>query len=387
MPDVDVMSDMDILFTQARLHTVADTADIPGRTGARHVVVVTPGRNFLSVPIPDPESVPCDPDKLVKEILHSNKPLNIVVVAYTQFEALVDKGGVWSGEKINRSIPFLGFLIAFAYTGHTVVVFEGHRSAFEAGVRNCDVLLIDSAMLPFLENNWATVAFSVMAEDAHIFIHDRESYSLMPVTKAKNEARWSYNEPDGEGSYANCLLTVMTSAPKMPVCIIAGSPLPDLSQINTDSSQLERISCLPFKYEQLDADRVMDILLRPAGRGLLGVFTKTRTLRGRLVTSSGERLDVLFELTESRSKNGKRQLLVERRATDSGAMNNDRRMVRILMWISLSLGFCIYVGSVFFDLSDAASDSQQSMWAHIIKIGGMLVMALYLKGLKNTYRN
>jgi len=41
----------------------------------------------------------------------------------------------------------------------------------------------------------------------------------------------------------------------------------------------------------------------------------------------------------------------------------------------------------FFYQSAAASDSQQAMWAHILKTGGVLVLALSLIVLNKTYRN
>lgn len=310
MPDVDVMANMDLLFAKARAYSVEDSS---GRVGARHAVVVTPGRNFLSVPLLDPERAPADPVKLAKDVLRSERPLNVTVVAYTKLDALMDKGGKLSAEGMNRSIPFLGYLMAFAYAGHTVVVFEGHPSAFEPGVRNADVLLIDSAMLPFLQKDWATVAFAVMAEGGHILVHDRKSYSLLPVARSKNESGWRYTEPDGEGSYANSLLTAMTRGPKKPVRIVAGRPLPDLAQIATDAGDSDWVSSLPFKYDQLDADQVIEVIVRPAGRGVFGFFTGVRTLRGKLVTSTGERKDVSFKLIESRTQDGKRQLLIERR--------------------------------------------------------------------------
>jgi hypothetical protein len=69
-------------------------------------------------------------------------PLKISVISYTFIEALTTE--------IDKAIPFRGFLISWAYLGHSVIVFEGHPSAFESGVRDCDVLLIDSGMLPFI---------------------------------------------------------------------------------------------------------------------------------------------------------------------------------------------------------------------------------------------
>ena len=313
MPGVDVLSDMDALFATARAQTAAANTGTARRVGARHVVVITPGRILLTVPMLDPDHAPADPVKHAKSVLRSEHPLSIAVVAYTKLEAIMEKGGHPSVQEMNRSIPFLGHLIAYAYAGHTIVVFEGHRSAFEAGVRNSDVLIIDSVMLPFLQKDWATVAFRAMGRGARIFIHDRKRYTLLPVAKAKSESGWQYTEHDGEASYANCLLTTMTKAPKRSVRIVAGSPLPDLAQIATDAGELEWVSTLPFKYDQLDAEQVMEILLRLAKRGLLDIFAGSLTVKAKMAISGSELRDVSFKLTENRSNGGKRQLVVERR--------------------------------------------------------------------------
>lgn len=63
---------------------------------------------------------------------------------------------------MTRAIPFRGYLLAWATAGHNVIVFEGHPTAFESGVRNADVLLMDSGMLPFVQFNWVEAAQRVM---------------------------------------------------------------------------------------------------------------------------------------------------------------------------------------------------------------------------------
>jgi hypothetical protein len=168
-------------------------------------------------------------------------------------------------------------------------------------------------MLPFLQKDWAMVAFGAMSKGARIFIHDRNSYALRPIARAKSASGWQYTEPDGEASYANCLLTTMAKAPKRSVRIVAGSPLPDLAQIATDPGELEWISTLPFKYDQLDAEQVMEVLVRPARPDLLGILTRSQTLKAKLVISGGESRDVSFKLTESRSNDGRKQLDIEPR--------------------------------------------------------------------------
>jgi hypothetical protein len=123
MPAVDVLSNMDAVFAKAREQSAA----------GRQVVVVPPGRILMSAPGPAPGNpLLKKAAEHAKSVLHSNPPLNISVVAYTKLEALLqDK--VNPTRSVNICIPFFGHLISFAYAGHTLVVFEGHRSAFEAG--------------------------------------------------------------------------------------------------------------------------------------------------------------------------------------------------------------------------------------------------------------
>jgi hypothetical protein len=78
---------------------------------------------------------------------------------------------------ISKAIPFFGMLLGFAYIGHAVWVFEGHSSALGHGCRNADVLLVDGAMVPFLQLDWQTVASRVMRRP-EIYVHDRQTFRL-----------------------------------------------------------------------------------------------------------------------------------------------------------------------------------------------------------------
>jgi len=131
MPEVDVPPDMPGLFTKARIEIASGDE--------RRVGIVTPGRMILLLPAPRPGSIPKEFVTQVSQLLPSAKPLNITFVGYTQLDVLMkDKA---------KCIPQLGQLLGFAYLGHNVVVFEGHPSAFEYPLRDCDVLMIDSGML------------------------------------------------------------------------------------------------------------------------------------------------------------------------------------------------------------------------------------------------
>jgi hypothetical protein len=263
----------------------------------------------MPIPGPPAEAVSAEMLASLRGIIPPQPRQAITAIAFND----VVKQGALTPRQMTSLIPFLGHLMGMAFDGHTVVVFEGHPSAFEAGVRNSDVLIIDSAMLPFLQKNWGTVAFGAMREGARILIHHRKSYSLLPVARAKTESGWRYTEPDGEASYANCLLTTMAKAPKRAVHIAAGSPLPDLAQIATDPGELEWISTLPFKYGQLDADQIIETLVRLARPDLPGSFGRSLTLTAKLATSGGQLRDMSFKLTEGRTSDGTRQLDIEPR--------------------------------------------------------------------------
>jgi hypothetical protein len=56
-------------------------------------------------------------------------------------------------------------------------VFEGHPSALAAGCREADVLIVDGAMVPYLQADWTAVASSAMKRP-EIYVHDRATYSL-----------------------------------------------------------------------------------------------------------------------------------------------------------------------------------------------------------------
>ena len=73
-------------------------------------------------------------------------------------------------------------LMGLTYIGHAVWVFEGHPSAFVAGCRHADVLIVDSSMLGGLEDGWEDRAAAVM-RNANILVHDRSTFQLRILHK------------------------------------------------------------------------------------------------------------------------------------------------------------------------------------------------------------
>lgn len=260
MPEVDVRPNMAEFFAKVRTE-VANASAAQGLAPNQHRIgIVTPGRMVLFVPAPRPGTVAAEHVALAKRLIPSDKPLNIAAIGYTQIEPL--------NEDQAKCLPFLGQLLGLAYVGHRIVVFEGHPSAFEPALQASDVLLIDSGMLPFLQKDWAEVAWRVMAPGSRILVHDRKTRVLRPVVRSKNAPGWRYGEPDGEASYINCLLTTLAKRTPLAIEVIAGQPVPDLATLTADPLQLAWIAELPFRYEALSAEKVIAIALK------LGKWTK-----------------------------------------------------------------------------------------------------------------
>ncbi len=304
MPGVDLFSDMDAIFNEARRALLTgDRSSEKNESGQRAIAIVTPGRLTMFVQCPPPGSMLSKDVAPMTKLMPPETPLNISVVSYTFLEALMsDKP---------RCLPFLGYLVAWGYIGHNVVVFEGHSSAFESGVRNCDVLLVDSGMLPFLQADWVEVAYRVMRPDAKIFVHARETFTLMPVAKSGNAQGWQYSEHDGEGNYVNCLLTTLAKGTCPSAQVTSGRELPNLADLTTNPHELDWIAGLPFKYDKLNADEVIEIITRAAGWRWYHFFKTTGVFHARLATE-GNLKPVSFILTLTKDAEGRRQLRIEK---------------------------------------------------------------------------
>jgi hypothetical protein len=295
MPEVDVRPGMQGFFAKARTEVAAG--------GERRVGIVTPGRMTMMVPAPRPGSIPKEFVAQVSALLPSAKPLNITFVGYTQLEPLMqDKA---------KCIPQFGQLLGFAYIGHSVIVFEGHPSAFEHALAGTDVLMIDSGMLPFLQPDWVDVALRVMRGGAKIMVQDRKTGRLQPVVKSKNAQGWRYGEPDGEASYANSLLAILGKVgATVPVHVVSGKPLPALAQFAITSDQQEWAAELPFNYDALDADKVIAVLERVVKWSTPDNGESRAVLKAQLALGTGQRQAVSFDLRLGKDGDGKRRLEV-----------------------------------------------------------------------------
>jgi hypothetical protein len=156
MPEISSEADFKATMMLARqLASVEHRRDKDGQL-CRRVAIILPNRQnglLESSPVGsmNPKAV-----QQIEKILPSSEPGIVVAIAFTKLDA---PGSV---EQVARAIPFIGFLLGFAYVGHNVVVFEGHSSSLAAGLSEADLAVVDAEMIPFLQKDWLDVAIKVM---------------------------------------------------------------------------------------------------------------------------------------------------------------------------------------------------------------------------------
>ena len=275
MPEVELWRNIEQVFAQARKSAAGD-----GNVTA--VVIVRPDRSLLLFPASSKSAQP--PAKL-PDLIPSGRSCNIVAISNTGFPVGEAGPGVLDA---SQAIPFLGFLFGWAWAGHRVWVFEGHPSALAAGLKESEFLLVDSGMLPFLQPDWMAVARRTMQPGSKIFLHDRAKYQLHLLAASTKPPGWRISEPDGEASYANCLLTTMAKGGAQSVELVPGEAVPDLSALTNNPDELEWIAGLPFRYDLLDAQKVIGILLNAVTKGKVDPSQKEWVLNTKVVAKNHE---------------------------------------------------------------------------------------------------
>lgn len=157
MPQIEPPTDIEERLKKA-WRLASEGPDIATLTaapaGQRYIVVVTPGRATFIQPCPRPGTMDANSLQAIQKIAPPQIPSNIAVIAFTQFEPAMSS--------MSKAIPFLGYVMGLSYIGHNVIVFEGHRSALAAGCREADMVIVDEAMIPHLQEGWMSVVFSAM---------------------------------------------------------------------------------------------------------------------------------------------------------------------------------------------------------------------------------
>jgi hypothetical protein len=171
MPDVEMRADIEATFGKVRQAARGDR-----RRSA--LVILRPDRRYLVMPAMSETPALKHAVLGLQRLVPSTVQRKIAVIAYTVFP----DAGEPNINDVNRSIPFVGMLMGLSYIGHAVWVFEGHETALEAGCRDADVLIVDSAMLPLLAEGWQDTAIRVM-RNANILLHDRGTFQLQILQK------------------------------------------------------------------------------------------------------------------------------------------------------------------------------------------------------------
>jgi hypothetical protein len=90
--------------------------------------------------------------------------------------------------------------------------------------------------------------------------------------------------------------------------------VPELGNLTRDPQQLEWIAGLPFRYDSLDADKVIGIIQRVSKWSPAEGATSLGRLQAQLATEGGKREQVGFQLALSQDAEGKKQLDIEKTA-------------------------------------------------------------------------
>ena len=140
------------------------------------VVVGRDGKNLLLPSIRTTSVLP-EMAAAIEQIIPSTTKRNVAVIGDTSWSASRDP----SLQAASRAIPFWGMLMGFASIGHAVWIFYGSADLLCAGCCDADVLIVDSASLVTLPNDWQAEAARVM-RNSQILVHDRASYRLLLYT-------------------------------------------------------------------------------------------------------------------------------------------------------------------------------------------------------------
>lgn len=111
--------------------------------------------------------------------------------------------------------------------------------------------------------------------------------------------------------YAGTLIRLVLVGPRTSAQLTSGETLPDLADFATTPELSAQVASLPFKHDELDADKVIGLILRQAGWRPFSFFKRTGTVRIPVVTHEGQRLGACG-VSLSKGPGGRRLLLLER---------------------------------------------------------------------------
>jgi len=172
LPEVAPRADIEAVF--ARLRKTAASQSNP-----RGVVVLTPERKLIVVPAPEATPAVAAMAANLNKLIPAATGRSIAGIGYTVASSFAQANDP------NQSAPFFTLLVGLCYIGHAVWVFEGQPSALEAGCRDADVLIVDSAVRPALAQGWVETVAAVM-RNANILVFDRTNAKLAVLKQVGN---------------------------------------------------------------------------------------------------------------------------------------------------------------------------------------------------------
>jgi hypothetical protein len=137
------------------------------------LVIVRPDGRWLLLPALQKDTAGPERVAAVERMMPSQTKRNVAVIG----DVVWAEGDIPTLQTANQAIPFFGLLMGLATIGHSVWIFTGGADVLEAGCREADVLIVDSACLATLSPDWQGTAARVM-RNAEILVHDRSSYKL-----------------------------------------------------------------------------------------------------------------------------------------------------------------------------------------------------------------
>ena len=149
-------------------------APVRQRAAQRQLVIVRPdGRQMTLAAVPK-DKAPPSAVAAVERMLPATMPRNVAAIGDTAW-AMAEKPNL---TEAGSAVPFFGMLMGFSTIGHAVWLFEAATaSALAAGCCDADVVIVDSARLPTLPENWQALALAVV-RTKQILVHDRATNQL-----------------------------------------------------------------------------------------------------------------------------------------------------------------------------------------------------------------
>jgi len=147
------------------------------------VVVRSDGQRLILPALPK-TSVKPEMVAAIERMMPSTTKRNVAVIADTSWATSAPP----SIQTANQAIPFFGLLMGIATVGHSVWIFDGAVQLLNAGCREADVLIVDSASLPLLPADWTIEAERAM-RNPQILVHDRNSYQLRSIQPDQERRR------------------------------------------------------------------------------------------------------------------------------------------------------------------------------------------------------